>query len=196
MYGSTELSPVTTATTVSDSIEKQLNSVGRVVDYVEMKLIDPKTGHTIARGEKGEVCFRGHCTFPGYYGQPDKTREVVDHAQWYHTGDIGFLDAEGYLTICGRIKEMIIRGGENIYPKEVEEYLIEHQAIEDAHVVGLPDERFGEELVAYLKLKPTARNVTPEQIKGFLKDKVRQYLCGCEVYCLGWWKQTRWDVKR
>ncbi|KAJ6224485.1 hypothetical protein RDWZM_003030 [Blomia tropicalis] len=149
-YGSTELSPVVTLTSIHDNFKRKTETVGQPIDYVEIKIIDPKTKRIVPRGEKGEVCVRGHCTF---------------------AGDIGFLDNDGYLSISGRIKEMIIRGGENIYPREVEDFILMHDLIEDAHVVGITDQRFGEEMVAYIKLK-NGHQLTEDCIKTFLKPKI------------------------
>ena len=135
-YGSTETGPVATCTRINDNDRHKINSVGKPIPYVEIKVVDIKTKRSVRRGEHGEILVRSHGTFPGYINQPDKTNEVIDKNFWYHTGDVGYLDSDGYLHINGRIKEMIIRGGENIYPKEVEELIMEltNDSIEDVHV--------------------------------------------------------------
>lgn len=195
-YGSTEIGPVATSTRIKDSDKHRLESVGKPIPYVEVKIIDIETGSLVPRGTKGEICVRSHGTFPGYINQPEKTREVIDENFWYHTGDIGFMDSQGYLFITGRLKEMIIRGGENIYPREVEELILNaaHPSIKDVQVedfirkfirqilsillqlqvVGVPDDRLGEELVAYILLDPNVPLHGGEQeMKDFLQHKVK-----------------------
>uniref|UniRef100_A0A834VGV3 Medium-chain acyl-CoA ligase ACSF2, mitochondrial n=1 Tax=Sarcoptes scabiei TaxID=52283 RepID=A0A834VGV3_SARSC len=177
-YGSTEIGPVATSTRIKDSDKHRLESVGKPIPYVEVKIIDIETGSLVPRGTKGEICVRSHGTFPGYINQPEKTREVIDENFWYHTGDIGFMDSQGYLFITGRLKEMIIRGGENIYPREVEELILNaaHPSIKDVQVVGVPDDRLGEELVAYILLDPNVPLHGGEQeMKDFLQHKMSHF---------------------
>ena len=158
-YGMTETSPVSTQTRVDDSIQRRVATVGRVGPHIEVKVVDPVTGLTVPRNEPGELCTRGYSVMLGYWRQPDKTNEVIDAARWMHTGDLAVMDDDGYLSITGRIKDMVIRGGENIYPREVEEFLYTHPDIMDAQVIGVPDAKYGEELMAWIRLRPgAARN--------------------------------------
>src|SRR5689334_17231900 len=147
-YGMTETSPVSTQTRADDSLDRRVSTVGRVGPHLEVKVIDPETGRTVPRGTPGELCTRGYSVMTGYWNQPDKTAEAVDAAHWMHTGDLAVMDADGYLAITGRIKDMVIRGGENIYPREIEEFLYTHPDILDAQVIGVPDAKYGEELMA------------------------------------------------
>src|SRR5215469_15521301 len=153
-YGMTETSPVSTQTTADDDLDRRVSTVGKVHPHVEVKIIDPATGLILPRGTHGELCTRGYCVMLGYWNEPDKTAEAIDAARWMHTGDLAVMDEAGYLNIVGRIKDMVIRGGENIYPREVEEFLYTHPAIEDVQVIGVPDEKYGEELCAWVKLRP------------------------------------------
>ena len=141
-YGMTETSPVSTQTRVDDSVDRRVATVGRVGPHLEVKVVDPATGLTVPRGTPGELCTRGYSVMLGYWEQPDTTAEVIDQARWMHTGDVAVMDREGYLTITGRIKDMVIRGGENVYPREIEEFLHTHPDIVDAQVVGVPDPRY------------------------------------------------------
>ena len=174
-YGMTETSPVSTQTRVDDSIERRVATVGRVGPHVEVKVIDPATGLTVPRGTPGELCTRGYSVMLGYWRQPDKTSEVIDAARWMHTGDLAVMDDDGYLSITGRIKDMVIRGGENIYPREVEEFLYTHPDILDAQVIGVPDAKYGEELMAWVRLRPGAAPVTAESLREFCAGKLAHY---------------------
>ncbi len=174
-YGMTETSPVSTQTRVDDSIERRVATVGRVGPHIEVKVIDPKTGLTVPRDTPGELCTRGYSVMLGYWRQPDKTSEVIDAARWMHTGDLAVMDDDGYLSITGRIKDMVIRGGENIYPREVEEFLYTHPDILDAQVIGVPDARYGEELMAWIRLRPGAAPITAESLRDFCTGKLAHY---------------------
>jgi fatty-acyl-CoA synthase len=155
-YGMTETSPVSTQTKRGCPLEKQVGTVGEVHPHIEVKVIDPATGRTLPRGETGELCTRGYSVMLGYWDDPDATREVIDEARWMHTGDLAVMDDEGYVNIVGRIKDMIIRGGENIYPREIEEFLYSCPEIADVQVFGIPDERYGEEVCAWVILQEGA----------------------------------------
>ena len=174
-YGMTETSPVSTQTRVDDSIERRVATVGRVGPHIEVKVIDPVTGLTVPRGTPGELCTRGYSVMLGYWRQPDKTSEVIDAARWMHTGDLAVMDDDGYLSITGRIKDMVIRGGENIYPREVEEFLYTHPDILDAQVIGVPDAKYGEELMAWIRLRAGAAPITAESLRDFCTGKLAHY---------------------
>jgi fatty-acyl-CoA synthase len=174
-YGMTETSPVSTQTRVDDSVERRVATVGRAGPHIEVKVIDPATGLTVPRGTPGELCTRGYSVMLGYWRQPDKTSEVIDAARWMHTGDLAVMDDEGYLSITGRIKDMVIRGGENIYPREVEEFLYTHPDVLDAQVIGVPDARYGEELMAWIRLRPGATPITAESLRDFCTGKLAHY---------------------
>ena len=174
-YGMTETSPVSTQTGAEDSLERRVSTVGRVHPHVEVKIVDPETGLTLPRGEPGELCTRGYSVMLGYWDEPEKTAEAIDRARWMHTGDLGVMDSDGYLNITGRIKDMVIRGGENIYPREIEEFLYTHPDILDAQVIGVPDARYGEELCAWVTLRPGAAELTTEQVREFASGKLAHY---------------------
>jgi len=174
-YGMTETSPVSTQTRVDDSLELRVSTVGRVHPHLEIKLIDPVTGLTVPRGEPGELCTRGYSVMLGYWNDPAKTAEAIDAARWMHTGDLAVMDADGYVNITGRIKDMVIRGGENIYPREIEEFLYTHPDIVDAQVIGVPDVKYGEELCAWVKLRTGAGDVTAESLRTFATGKLAHY---------------------
>jgi fatty-acyl-CoA synthase len=174
-YGMTETSPVSTQTRVDDSIERRVATVGRAGPHIEVKVIDPATGLTVPTNAPGELCTRGYSVMLGYWRQPDKTSEAVDAARWMHTGDLAVMDDDGYLSITGRIKDMVIRGGENIYPREVEEFLYTHPDILDAQVIGVPDAKYGEELMAWVRLRPGAAPVTAESLREFCAGKLAHY---------------------
>jgi fatty-acyl-CoA synthase len=174
-YGMTETSPVSTQTCADDSIDRRVSTVGRVHPHLEVKIIDPETGLTVPRGTPGEFCTRGYSVMLGYWEQPDKTAEAIDSARWMHTGDLAVMDDEGYLNITGRIKDMVIRGGENVYPREIEEFLYTHPDILDAQVIGVPDERYGEELMAWVRLREGAEPLTAEALKAFCTGKLAHY---------------------
>jgi len=181
-YGMTETSPVSTQTRADDSIERRVATVGRAGPHIEIKVIDPVTGLTVPRDTPGELCTRGYSVMLGYWRQPDKTSEVIDAARWMHTGDLAVMDDDGYLSITGRIKDMVIRGGENIYPREVEEFLYTHPDILDAQVIGVPDAKYGEELMVWVKLRPGATPVTPESLREFCTGKLAHYKIPRYVY--------------
>jgi fatty-acyl-CoA synthase len=174
-YGMTETSPVSTQTRADDSLERRVSTVGRVLPHVEVKIIDPETGLTVPRGTPGELCTRGYSVMLGYWAEPEKTAEAIDAARWMHTGDLGIMDSDGYLNITGRIKDMVIRGGENIYPREIEEFLYTHPDVLDAQVVGVPDERYGEELCAWIRVRPGAEPLTSETVREFAAGKLARY---------------------
>jgi len=174
-YGMTETSPVSTQTRADDSLERRVSTVGRVHPHLEVKLIDPDTGLTVPRGQPGELCTRGYSVMLGYWNEPDKTAEAIDAARWMHTGDLAVMDADGYVNITGRIKDMVIRGGENIYPREIEEFLYTHPDILDAQVIGVPDERYGEELCVWVKLRDGAPEMTAESLREFASGQLAHY---------------------
>ncbi|MFC4374816.1 AMP-binding protein [Nocardia halotolerans] len=174
-YGMTETSPVSTQTRRDDSIERRTATVGRVGPHLEVKVVDPATGHTVTRGEPGELCTRGYSVMLGYWDQPDKTAEAIDAARWMHTGDIGVMDEHGYLSVTGRIKDMVIRGGENIYPREIEEFLYTHPDIVDAQVIGVPDEKYGEELMVWLRLREDAAPLDAAALRDFCAGRLAHY---------------------
>jgi len=174
-YGMTETSPVSTQTRADDSLDRRVSTVGRVGPHLEVKVIDPKTGRTVPRGTPGELCTRGYSVMIGYWNQPDKTAEAVDAAHWMHTGDLAVMDSDGYLAITGRIKDMVIRGGENIYPREIEEFLYTHPDIVDAQVIGVPDAKYGEELMVWVRLRAGAPELTAEALRAFCAGQLAHY---------------------
>jgi fatty-acyl-CoA synthase len=173
-YGMTETSPVSTQTAIGDPIEKQVGTVGRVHPHVEIKIVDPATGHVVPRGASGELCTRGYCVMLGYWNNDEATGAAIDPARWMHTGDLATMDDDGYLNIVGRIKDMIIRGGENVYPREVEEFLYTHPDIADVQVIGVPSERYGEEVAAWVKLREGA-HVDDEALMVYCRGKIATY---------------------
>ncbi len=173
-YGMTETSPVSAQTTADDDMERRVSTVGRVHPHVEIKVTDPETGLIRPRGEHGELCTRGYSVMLGYWGDPERTAEVIDAARWMHTGDLAVIDEAGYLNITGRIKDMVIRGGENIYPREIEEFLYGHPEIEDVQVIGVPDLRYGEELCAWVRIRPGS-DLTAEQVREFCAGRIAHY---------------------
>jgi fatty-acyl-CoA synthase len=174
-YGMTETSPVSTQTGADDDLDRRTSTVGRVHPHLEVKVVHPETGLTVPRGTPGEFCTRGYSVMLGYWEEPEKTAEVLDRARWMHTGDLAVMDADGYLNIVGRIKDMVIRGGENVYPREVEEFLYTHPDIVDAQVIGVPDERYGEELMAWVQLREGAEPLTAEDLRAFCAGKLAHY---------------------
>jgi fatty-acyl-CoA synthase len=174
-YGMTETSPVSTQTGADDDLDRRTSTVGRVHPHLEIKIVDPVTGLTVPRGTPGEFCTRGYSVMLGYWNEPEKTAEVVDRARWMHTGDLAVMDDEGYVNIVGRIKDMVIRGGENVYPREIEEFLYTHPDIVDAQVIGVPDERYGEELMAWVRLRPGAAPLTAESLRQFCAGRLAHY---------------------
>ncbi|MEV0660273.1 AMP-binding protein [Actinomadura luteofluorescens] len=174
-YGMTETSPVSTQTRAGDSLERRVSTVGTVLPHLEIKVVDPETGVTLPRGVPGEFCTRGYSVMLGYWEEPDKTAEAVDTARWMHTGDLAVMDEEGYVTITGRIKDMVIRGGENIYPREIEEFLYTHPDIVDAQVIGVPDEKYGEELMAWVRLREGVPGLTAGELRAFCEGRLAHY---------------------
>ncbi len=169
-YGMTETSPVSFQSSTDDPLERRVSTVGRIHPHVQVKVIDPE-GRTVPVGGKGELCTRGYNVMSGYWDDPDRTREAIDAAGWMHTGDLATIDAEGYCNIVGRVKDMVIRGGENIYPREVEEFLFGHDKIRDVAVFGVPDDKYGEQLCAWIKLKEEG-TLDEAGVKAFCKDKI------------------------
>jgi len=173
MYGQTETSPVNHMTDIESPIEKRCGTVGRVGPYQEIKIIDDQ-GHVVPLGEKGELCCRGYSVMRGYWDDEERTAETIDDAGWLHSGDLAVMDEDGYVQIVGRIKDMIIRGGENVYPREVEEFLYTHPDIQEVQVFGVPDERFGEIVAAWVQLKDGA-SVSEDDIKDFCRDQITHF---------------------
>jgi fatty-acyl-CoA synthase len=174
-YGMTETSPVSTQTRTDDDLERRTSSIGRVHPHVEIKIVDPTTGATVERGEPGELCTRGYSVMLGYWDDTEKTAEAVDADGWMHTGDLAEMREDGYCNIVGRIKDMVIRGGENIYPREIEEFLYAHPDIEDVQVIGVPDPKYGEELAAWVKLNAGAEPLDAEKVREFCTGKLAHY---------------------
>ena len=184
-YGMTETSPVSFQSSTDDPVERRVSTVGRIHPHVQVKIIDQQ-GRTVSIGEKGELCTRGYNVMSGYWDEEDRTREAIDAAGWMHTGDLATIDAEGYCNIVGRLKDMVIRGGENIYPREVEEFLYGYDKIQDVAVFGVPDDKFGEQLCAWIKLKG-GQKADEAEIKAFCKDKIAYnkvpyYVCFVEEF--------------
>jgi fatty-acyl-CoA synthase len=173
-YGMTELSPACTMTSLDDPFEKRVSTVGRIFPHVECKIVDPMTGAIVPRGTPGEVLARGYNVMLGYWNNPQATAEAIDAARWLHTGDLGTMDEEGYVNIVGRSKDMIIRGGENVYPREIEEFLYAHPAVADVQVIGVPDEKYGEELMAWVRLKE-GRPVSTDDLRNFCRGTIAHY---------------------
>ena len=174
-YGMTETSPVSTMTRRDDDLDRRTSTVGTVMPHVEVKIVDPATGLELPRGTSGELCTRGYSVMLGYWDEPAKTAEAVDTAGWMHTGDLAVMDAEGYVNISGRIKDMVIRGGENVYPREIEEFLYSHPDIADVQVVGVPDVKYGEELMAWVVMKPDREPLTAEAVREFCHGQLAHY---------------------
>ncbi len=172
-YGMTETSPVSFQTSADDPLDRRVSTVGRAQPHIEVKIID-EAGKVVAPGTPGELCTRGYSVMLGYWGDAEKTAEVLDNAGWMHTGDLATIDEEGYCNIVGRIKDMLIRGGENIYPREIEEFLYRHPDIEDVQIFGVPDKKYGEEICAWVKLREGA-SATPEDIKAFCEGQIAHY---------------------
>ncbi len=173
-YGMTETAPVSTQSSTDDPLAKRVSTVGRVHPHVEIKVIDPATGAILARGESGELCTRGYSVMLGYWSSPEETRQAIDTARWMHTGDLATVDDQGYVNIVGRIKDMIIRGGENIYPREIEEFLYGHPDVSDVQVIGVPSERYGEEVMAWVKVREGV-TITDEALVAFCRGKIATY---------------------
>ncbi|MGN8129119.1 AMP-binding protein [Paenarthrobacter sp. 22069] len=174
-YGMTETSPVSTMTRKGDTLRQRTETVGRTMPQLESRIVDPATGGELERGQIGELCTRGYAVMAGYWNQPDKTAEAIDADGWMHTGDLARMDGDGYVVVEGRIKDMVVRGGENIYPREIEEFLYTHPAIQDVQVIGVPDPKFGEELMACIILKPGAEPLDAAALAEFCRGKLAHY---------------------
>jgi len=173
-YGMTETSPVSTQTRIGVPFEKQIYSVGTIHDHLEIKIIDPKTQAILKRGESGELCTRGYSVMLKYWNSPEATRQVIDEQRWMHSGDLAMMDEDGYLHISGRIKDLIIRGGENISPKEIEDFLYTYKGVMDAQVIGVPSEKYGEEIMAWIKPNEGV-TLTEEELRDFCKERIAHY---------------------
>jgi fatty-acyl-CoA synthase len=173
-YGMTETSPVSTQTGAEDSLERRVSTVGRVHPHLEIKIVDPESGEVVARGEPGELLTRGYSVMLGCWEDPERTAEAIDPARWMHTGDLATMDDEGYVNIVGRSKDMIIRGGENVYPREVEEFLYSHPEVADVSVIGVPDERYGEEIMAWVQLREGS-SLSDEELREFCRGKIAHF---------------------
>ena len=174
VYGQTETSPGVTMTTTHDPIERRVSTVGKAFPHVEIKIVDPQTQRIVPRGMPGEICARGYVVMKCYYNNPSGTRSTIDADGWNHTGDLGTMDEEGYVRIVGRIKEMVIRGGENIYPREIEEFFHTHPKIEDVYIIGVPDEKYGEELMAWIKLHDHVE-MTEDEVRAYCDGRIARY---------------------
>jgi fatty-acyl-CoA synthase len=173
-YGMTETSPVSTQSAIDDPLDKRVSTVGRVHPHLEVKIIDAKTGRIVPRGTTGELCTRGYSVMLGYWEDPASTRQAIDAGRWMHTGDLAVMDDEGYVNIVGRSKDVVLRGGENIYPREVEEFLYTKSEVAAVQVVGVPDAKYGEELMAWVKLRPGA-TITGDALRAFCRGKIATY---------------------
>jgi fatty-acyl-CoA synthase len=173
-YGMTETAPVSCQSSTDTPLDKRVSTVGQVQPHLEVKIVDPQSGATVAPGETGELCTKGYSVMHGYWGDAEKTHEAIDPEGWMHTGDLAVMDAQGYVNIVGRIKDMVIRGGENIYPREIEEFLYRHPLVQDVQVVGVPDPKYGEELCAWIISKPDAAP-TEDDIRDFCKGQIAHY---------------------
>ncbi|NRS46843.1 AMP-binding protein [Brevibacillus sp. HB2.2] len=173
-YGQTEASPVITQTVPEDSLERKVSTVGRLHAQVEAKIIDPATGDSLPPGVQGELCTRGYLVMKGYYNMPEETVKAIDHEGWLHTGDLATVDEEGYYRITGRLKDMIIRGGENIYPREVEEFLYTHPKVLDVQIVGVPDVKYGEQVLACIRIKPH-ETLSEDEVRDYCEGKIAHY---------------------
>ncbi len=174
-YGMTETSPVSTQTRADDDIEARTATVGRPLPHLEVKIVDPATGTVVAPGTPGEICTRGYSVMLGYWQEPERTAEAIDAARWMHTGDLGVMRDDGYVNVVGRIKDLVIRGGENVYPREVEELLYGHPDIEDVAVIGVPDERYGEELMAWIRVAPGRPPLTAADVREYCQGRIAHH---------------------
>ncbi len=174
-YGMTETSPVSCQTRADDDLDRRTASIGRVHPHLEIKVVDPATGETVERGAPGELCTRGYSVMLGYWEEPEKTAEAIDADGWMHTGDLAEMRPDGYCNIVGRIKDLVIRGGENVYPREVEDFLYTHPDIEDVQVIGVPDERYGEELCAWVKMKAGAEPLDAAAVRAFCDGRLSHF---------------------
>jgi fatty-acyl-CoA synthase len=173
-FGMTETSPVTTAVRSDDTLEHRCSTVGEVMPHTEIKIVDPATGRVQPRGEPGEFLARGYPVMLGYWNDPERTAEAIDEKGWMHTGDLATMDEEGYVRVVGRIKDMIIRGGENVYPREIEEFLYTHPSVADVQVIGVPDERYGEQLMAWI-VPRDGDTLTEEDIREFCRGQIAHF---------------------
>jgi fatty-acyl-CoA synthase len=173
-YGMTETSPVSTQTNADDTLDKRVSTVGRVHPHVEVRIVDPATNRTVERDVSGELLTRGYSVMLGYWDDPERTAEAIDGAGWMHTGDLATMDDEGYVNIVGRIKDMIIRGGENVYPREIEEFLYSHPDIADVQVIGVPDARYGEEIMAWVKVREGA-TLSEDAVKEHCRGRIAHF---------------------
>jgi fatty-acyl-CoA synthase len=171
----TETSPVSTLTRRDDDLEHRTTTVGLVLPHVEVRVADPADGRTVPRGTPGELCTRGYSVMLGYWDQPERTAEAIDQDGWMHTGDLAVMREDGYVTVVGRIKDMIIRGGENIYPREIEEFLHSHPGIVDVQVVGVPDDRYGEEVCAFVILRDPAGTLSIEELTEYCRGRLAHF---------------------
>jgi fatty-acyl-CoA synthase len=182
-YGMTETSPVSTQTGADDTMEQRVGSVGRTHPHLETKLVSPETGAIVERGTPGELCTRGYSVMLGYWNDEERTAEAIDRARWMHTGDLAVMDGDGFVNIVGRIKDMVIRGGENVYPREIEEFLMSHPDVADVQVIGVPDPRFGEELMAWIIPRGGA-SLDQEAIAEYCRGKIAHYKVPRYVECV------------
>jgi fatty-acyl-CoA synthase len=175
VYGMTETSPASCQTLIDDDLERRTATIGRALPHVEVKIVCTETGRILPRGEPGEFCTRGYSVMLGYWNDEETTREAIDADGWMHTGDLAVMREDGYCSVVGRIKDMVIRGGENVYPREVEEFLYTHPDIEDAQVIGVPDEKYGEEICAWIRMKPGRPALDAEAVTAFATGKLARY---------------------
>jgi fatty-acyl-CoA synthase len=173
-FGQTETSPVSTFVRVDDTLEHRCETVGQAMPHTEIKIVDPSTGQIVPRGEPGEFCARGYLVMRGYWDDPERTAESIDSGHWMHSGDLATLDEDGYVRIVGRIKDMVIRGGENVYPREIEEFLYTHPGIADVQVIGVPDERYGEELMAWV-IPRGETTLTEDEVREFCRGRIAHF---------------------
>jgi fatty-acyl-CoA synthase len=172
-YGMTETSPVSFQSDVDDPLQKRVTTVGRIAPHVEVKIVDG-SGQTVPVGQSGELCTRGYSVMSGYWDEPEKTAEAIDRDGWMHTGDLATIDRDGFCNIVGRVKDMVIRGGENVYPREIEEFLYRHPKVAEVQVFGVPDAKYGEELCAWIVLHP-GQSATEEEVRAFCRGQIAHY---------------------
>jgi len=189
-YGMTETSPASTQTWVDDSLDRRVSTVGRAHPHVEVKVVDPATGETVPRGRSGELCIRGYSVMLGYWNEPERTTKAIDADGWIHSGDLAVMDEDGFVAITGRIKDMVIRGGENIYPREIEEFLYTHPDILDAQVIGVPDTKYGEELMVWLRLREGAEKIDASSLREFCKGRIAHFKIPRYVHCVDQFPMT------
>ena len=189
-YGMTETSPASTQTWVDDSLDRRVSTVGRAHPHVEVKVVDPATGETVPRGRSGELCIRGYSVMLGYWNEPERTTKAIDADGWIHSGDLAVMDEDGFVAITGRIKDMVIRGGENIYPREIEEFLYTHPDILDAQVIEVPDTKYGEELMVWLRLREGAEKIDASSLREFCKGRIAHFKIPRYVHCVDQFPMT------